>query len=253
MTGRFISAVALYGPKADPVRDFLINVQALIRERVGDSFRPYSLEQIHATLIALNGVPDPESGTIVNEYLLEHTGAGLGMDLPRAMSLLAAHLTPALQVRIGGHSPDQAVPFTSRGQHLYERAFSVQGNAFVLVGWPVMALTGPGRPLDKLRRDMNAANVLHRYHRSDADVDDDFYLVVGHHTGAPAAALAQAARAVRGRLATGPIDLDIGIREVKIVAADTHTLAPPLFVGDIPADEAILRGLMASAGPPAVY
>ena len=190
MTGRFISAVALYGPKADPVRDFLINVQALIRERVGDSFRPYSLEQIHATLIALNGVPDPESGTIVNEYLLEHTGAGLGMDLPRAMSLLAAHLTPALQVRIGGHSPDQAVPFTSRGQHLYERAFSVQGNAFVLVGWPVMALTGPGRPLDKLRRDMNAANVLHRYHRRRADLAARCYPVARPHPRAPAAHLA---------------------------------------------------------------
>lgn len=241
---RFISALALYGPKTDPVRDFLTSVQALIGEHIGVSFRPYSLDQVHATLIALNGVPDPGTGAIVNEYYLEHSGARLEMDLQRAMRILAGDLACPLPVRIGGHRRDQAVPFVSRDQHLFERAFSVQGEAFVLIGWPVAALTGPDRPLDKLRRDMNAANVLHRYHRRDTDVDDDFYLVVGHHVDASPSALRRAVGAVRDMLAADPIDLEIGIRDVKIVAADTHTMAPPRFVGDIPVDEATLSELM---------
>jgi len=244
MTSRFISAVALYGPKANPLRDFLASVQSVIAEHVGDGFLPYSLDQIHATLIALNGVPDPETGAIVNEYYLEHTGVGLEMDIQRAMRILNAHLERPLQVRIGGHGRHQAVPFVSRGQHLFERAFSVQGNAFVLIGWPVAALTGPDRPLNKLRRDMNAANVLHRYHRREADVDDDFYLVIGHHADASANALDRAVGAVREKLTANPVDLKIGPGEVKIVAAGSHTMAPPLFVSDIPVDEATLRKLM---------
>ena len=103
------------------------------------------------------------------------------MDLPRVMDILARRFATPLRVRIGGFRPEQAVPFTSRGQHLAERTFSVQGEAFVLVGWPADSLCGAGMPVDELRRAMNAAGVLHRYHTGPADVDNDLHLVVGHH------------------------------------------------------------------------
>jgi hypothetical protein len=242
--GRFVSAVALYGAKDGALRDFLVWAHGLIADQLGDDFRPYSLDQVHATLIALNGVPDPESGAIVNEYYLANAGRALDMDLPRVMDILARHFAHPLRVRIGGFLPGGQIPFTSRGQHLSERAFSVQGHAFVLIGWPADSLSGVSRPLDDLRRDMNAANVLHRYHVRDADVDDDLYLVVGHHRGAPAAALGRVVAAVRDRLAAEPVDLVISLADVKIVAADSHTLVPPLLVSDVPADEAVLRRLM---------
>ena len=242
MGSRFISAVAFYGPKTGPLRELLAGVQALITEHVGEDFRPYSLEQVHATLIALNGVRDPETGAIVNEYLLAHAGVRRQMDLPRVMDILAR--AAPMRVRIGGFRPDQEAPFTSRGQHLAERAFSVQDRAFVLVGWPADSLAGAGRPLDDLRREMNAAHVLHRYHVQAADVDNDLHLVVGHHAGAPPGALARATAAVRDKLAADPVDLTIGLADIKIVAADSHTLAPPLYIGDIPAAEATLLALM---------
>ena len=137
---------------------------------------------MHATLIALNGVR--AGGTVVNEYLLEHAGVRREMDLPRVMDILARRFAVPLRVRIGGFRPGQAVPFTSRGQHLAERTFSVQGEAFVLVGWPAESIFGAGLPLDELRREMNAAGALHRYHARPADVDNDLHLVVGHHAGA---------------------------------------------------------------------
>ena len=233
MGSRFISAVAFYGPKTGRLREFLTGVQALIAEHVGGDFRPYTLEQVHATLIALNGVR--EGGTIVNEYMLEHTGERREMDLPRVMDILARRFATPLRVRIGGFRPEQAVPFTSRGQHLAERTFSVQGEAFVLVGWPADSLAGAGMPVDELRREMNAAGVLHRYHTGPADVDNDLHLVVGHHAGAPAGALARATAAVRDKLAADPADLAIGLSDVTIVAADSHTLAPPLYVSGVPA------------------
>ena len=239
MESRFISAVAFYGPKTGRLRELLTEVQALIAEHVGGDFRPYTLEQVHATLIALNGVR--AGGTIVNEYLLEHAGERREMDLPRVMDILARRFATPLRVRIGGFRPGQAVPFTSRGLHLAERSFSVQGEAFVLVGWPADSLTGAGRPVDELRREMNAAGLLHRYHAHPGDVDNDLHMVVGHHAGAPAAALDRAAGAVRDMLAGRPADLAIGLPDVRIVAADSHTMAPPLYVSGIPADEASIR------------
>jgi hypothetical protein len=125
-----------------------------------------------------------------------------------------------------------------------ERAFSVQGEAFVLVGWPADSLAGLGQPLDELRREMNAAGVLHRYHARPGDVDNDLHLVVGHQDGAPAAALARATAAVRDRLGADPADLAIALSDVTIVAADSHTLAPPLYVSGVPAAAAEVLALV---------
>ena len=242
MESRFISAVAFYGPKTGRLRELLTGVQALIAEHLGGDFRPYALDQVHATLIALNGVR--AGGTIVNEYLLEHAGERREMDLPRVMDILARRFATPLRVRIGGFRPGQAVPFTSRGQHLAERSFSVQGEAFVLVGWPTDSLARAARPVDELRREMNAAGVLHRYHTKPTDVDNDLHLVVGHQAGAPAAALARATAAVRDKLAADPADLAIALSDVTIVAADSHTLAPPVFVSGIPAAAADVLALV---------
>lgn len=242
MGSRFISAVAFYGPKTGRLRELLAGVQALIAAQVGDDFLPYSLEQVHATLIALDGVRD--GGAVINEYSLANAGVRREMDLPRVMDILARRFATPLRVRIGGFRPEQAVPFTSRGQHLAERAFSVRGHAFVLLGWPADSLAGAGQPLDELRREMNTAGVLHKYHARPADLDNDLYMVVGHHAGAPAAALARATAAVRDRLAADPADLAISLADVKIVAADSHTLAPPLYVSAIPAAAADVLALI---------
>lgn len=242
MESRFISAVAFYGPKTGRLHELLTGVQAQIAEHVGNDFRPYTLDQVHATLIALNGVR--AGGTIVNEYLLEHAGERREMDLPRVMDILARRFATPLRVRIGGFRPGQPVPFTSRGQHVAERSFSVQGEAFVLMGWPAESLAGAGRPLDDLRREMNAAGVLHRYHARPGDVDNDLHLVVGHQAGAPAAALARATAAVRDKLAADPADLAIALSDVTIVAADSHTLAPPVYVSGIPAAAADVLALV---------
>ena len=242
MTSRFISAVACYGPKAGIVASVVDGVQALIAEHVGDAFRPYAPEQVHATLIALNGVR--AGGAVVNEYLLAYDGVRREMDLPRVMDILARRFATPLAVRIGGFLPDRPVPFTSRGQHLAERTFSVQDEAFVLVGWPAVSLAGAARPLDELRREMGSAGVRHRYHVRADDVDNDLHLVVGHHAGAPAGALARAVGAVRDWLAAFPADLSVSLADVKVVAADSHTLAPPLFVGEIPVAAADVLALV---------
>jgi hypothetical protein len=260
MAERLISALAWYGPKTGALRELLVRVQDLVAGQIGAAFRPYTLEQVHATLIALDGVADPESGAVVNEAFWLNLGVRAEMDLPRVMSVLEQRFRVPPTVRFGGFGAGATVPFLSRGQHLSERSFSVQGNAFVLMGWPAVSLLGPGsavsgaarpavqaRPLDELRREVNAAGVLHRYHFGYEDVDNDLHLVVGHTDDAPPEARAAATAAVRTWLADNPVEVAIALDDVAIVASDSRTMAPPLYVSAIPADEAVLLGLMRSA------
>lgn len=230
MSRPFISAVALYGPKAEPFRGLIADVQGLISSYVGDElFRPYTQEQVHATLISFDGVREAD-GTVLNENFLTGRGERRLMDINQAMDMLAAFFSTPLRIRIGGYRREDPVPFLSRGQHLHDRAFSVQGDALVLVGWP----TSPGLPLDKLRRDLNTAGLLHRYHRKPEDVDGDMHIVLGHHVGAPPEALDRAVSATRGMLAADPVTFDIAASDVRVIAADTTTLASVLLAAPIP-------------------
>jgi hypothetical protein len=236
MDRRWVSAVALYGPKAGEVRNLLESVQATIARQLGAAFLPYALDQIHGTLIGLNGVREPATGAIINQYYLEHRGVRRVMDFERVLQILATRFSRPLTIRIGGFGPGDEAGFTSQGRHPHERMFSARSGALVLMGWPVSTLTSDGaqRPLDELRRDMNDANVLHRYHAAATDVDNDFYLVLGHYTDAAESTLAETERIVRRDLAHHSVDVLVGREQVRIVASDSSTLAPARFAGELP-------------------
>jgi len=242
---QLVTAVALYGTKTGALRSLLERVQAICGERLPGGFRPYRLEQIHGTVIRLDGVTDTQTGLLVNQRYLELTGNPRAMDHARAAEILAACLTPPLRIRIGGYRPDTPATFSSRGQHPHERTFSAQQGAFVLVGWPVSTVANglPDRRLDELRRNMNDANVWHWYHESSADVDNDFHLVVGHHNGASQHETAEAVREVRAYLAQHPVQIEVGVDQVAIIAADSPTLAPAQFIGRLPVDPADITNL----------
>jgi hypothetical protein len=244
VAAQLITTVALYGTKTGALKGLLETVQAILGERLGAGFRPYSLEQIHGTLIRLDGVTDSQSGLILNLRYRELTGTRRVMDHARALEILAAQLTPPLSIRLGGYGPATPATFSSRGEHPYERMCSVQGDAFVLVGWPTSTVAQgiSARPLDQLRRAMSDANILHWYLNSPTDIDNDFHLVVGHHEGIPPHRATQAVRAVRSYLARHPVEVDVGVDQISVIAANTPALAPARFISRLPVDPAdILR------------
>ena len=109
----------------------------------------------------------------------------------------------------------------------------MRDKAFVLMGSPGRLARRAGRPLDDLRREMNAANVLHKYHvRASTSTTTCTWWSATTPTPRPPRSRGPP-RAVRDKLATDPVDLTIGPTDIKIVAADSHTLAPSLFVGDV--------------------
>src|ERR1022692_2486166 len=91
MDRRWVSAVALYGPKTGEVRNLLESVQATIARQLGGAFLPYTLEQIHGTLIGLNGVREPATGVLISQYYLEHRGARRVMDFERVLQILEVY------------------------------------------------------------------------------------------------------------------------------------------------------------------
>ncbi len=245
MGADIITAVALYGPKAGALRALLTDVQAICRDTLGGAFRPYTLEQIHGTVIRLDGAADPHTGQLVNQRYLEITGQPQPMNLALALELLTGQLTPPLRIRLGGFAPGMPAAFRSRGQHPHERMFSAQGEALVLVGWPADTIRRgpPHQPLDDLRRRMNDANVMHWYHSSAADVDNDFHLVIGHQQGAPPDAVAVAVRAARAYLAQHQAEVAVGPEQVSVIASQSPTLVPARFAGRLPVDPAAVASL----------
>ncbi len=113
------------------------------------------------------------------------------------------------------------------------------------MGWPASTVMNgiTQRPLDDLRRKMNEANILHWYHKSWSDVDNDFHLVVGHYDGVSQRNVEEAVDATSMYLSQHPIQVEVGVNQVAIIAADWPTLAPARFIGRLPIDPADLINL----------
>jgi hypothetical protein len=234
-----VTIVSLYGPKTGPLRDLLAAIQGTVAGVLGTAFSPYPPAQVHGTLIVLGGYR-AAAGAVLNEHYLEQRGERHAMDFGQVQRLLLDRLAEPVAIRIGGFGPAGPAPFTSQGRPLHERSFSAQaGRSLVLMGWPAVALASAGRcqPLDALRRSMAAAGVLHRYHAGPDDVDDDFHLVVGHYAaGTEPGQVQRAVVAVREFLAARPVDVLVGTDEVRLLAADSPTLAAPWFSSKLPVD-----------------
>jgi hypothetical protein len=249
MTAELVSAVSLHGTKPEPLRRLLASVQGTAAAHLGAAFVPYTLDQVHGTLVVLTGWRAEDGGgpdgAVINQGYLEYRGERRTMDFGRVQEILRAHLAEPITIRIGGFGPDASEPFASQGRPLHERSFSAAAGALVLIGWPVAALESAGRvqPLERLRREMTAAGVLHRYHRSPADVDDDFHLVVGHYAGAAPDRVAAAVSAARDYLADHPVDVRLGLDRVRIIASETPTLASLRFSSGLPVPPAAIAAL----------
>ena len=242
---KFITAVSFYGAKDDALAELLSEVQEVIRRRLGSDFLPYTLDQIHGTLVSLSPVVLLENGLVLNKHFHDVAGTVTPMDISHALSILQERLGSPYPIRLGGHQPREDPPFLSRGEHPYDRMFSAQGHSLVLVGWPVATIQRglAEAPLNDLRRAMNEAGIIHLYHESTTDIDNDLHMVVGNYDNVAPETMSVAVDEVRSHLAEHPVDFEMGIKQVTIIAADSPTLAPPIFQGHIPADNVAIQRL----------
>ncbi|HEY1702307.1 MAG TPA: hypothetical protein VGG75_21585 [Trebonia sp.] len=232
---RFITVVALHGAKDDPFKTTLATVREIVHREVGDEFQPYSLKQIHGTLVGLDAFINRHSGTLVHKHYYEVTGSTQAMAPGRALEIICSSLRVPMRIRIGGHRATDVAKFSSRGEHPYERMFSFRNRAFVLIGWPVSTITAGAsdKPLDDLRRRMNDANIMHLYHETGNDIDNDLHFVIGHLKDSACAGSSNAVSAVRTYLSENPVEINVGVGQASVIVCQSPTLAPAEFRGPV--------------------
>jgi len=192
--------VALYGPKTEPLATVLRACQRIVKVELGDDFEPYDLAQIHGTVVGFEQLPNSNW----NWNFAKLRGRLEAIDIDGYLAHLRSSSKFPLSIQIGGFLRHE-IPFVSRGQVPYERTFSIQGLKVVLIGWPTLrqlergASKASGRQLEarQLSGDVDARlteyptyladirrlaenfGILHQYHGSPAELDNDFYLRLG--------------------------------------------------------------------------
>jgi hypothetical protein len=201
--------VAFFGDKSPAIASFVRAAQGQLG-KLGGAFVPYALEQVHATIIGLEGLRVPGSDEVVSANHLRLRRERRLMRLDRAFEIVRRSPLLPLRVRIGGYREHEPYPFTSRTQHPYRRSFSIQGEIAIAMGWPH---DGEGYPmsLDELRRSLNEAGVLHKYHATLSDIDNDLFLVLGRiqRSLTTEAAIATTSQSMRELLAETELEVVI--------------------------------------------
>lgn len=212
-----VTLVALYGPKPPRTLELLDVVQAELAGAFGDAFTAYDVDQVHATVVGLEGYRvGPE---ILNTNFTRVTGERRAMDLKGLFSFLNTTPLLPLRIRIGGFERARTYPFTSRGLHPYVRSFALCGPHAVTMGWPVGGIAYGGL-LGDLRRKCADYNVLHKYHEHPVDSDNDFFFVLGQierDSVSPAHVEAVQDRVRRLLAARAPLDIVIGPEQLAVV------------------------------------
>ncbi len=195
---RQVTAVALYGQKPSGLRDLIKECQYLVemeaKTQQGISFKPYDVEQVHATMVSLERCI---GSAHLNKNFMMWRGRSQRMDFEGLLAYFRSCAPLPFEIQIGGFQ-DRDYPFTSQNQKPYARSFSVRDNKAVVMGWPLCgnpaahlptgasALVSESRMyptiLDALRRRCQHFGILHRYHPELTDLDNDFYFRIGIFT-----------------------------------------------------------------------
>ena len=199
-------------------------LQTELHNLLGDAFTAYDMEQVHGTLVGLEG---RQVGTeILNTNLINASGESLAMDLEGIFHFLLNTPLLPLHIRIGGFVCSRVYPFTSRNLHPHVRSFSLCDQIAVVIGWPAEAETYP-MVLDRLRRLCTNYHVLHRYHEKPGDVDNDFFFVLNHieRDLVTEEQIESVQRHIRDWLSScEPLDIEIGKEQLSVVAYSDRQL-----------------------------
>ncbi len=172
-----LTLVACYGEKPPAMSAIIHAVQKKIRESLPpDSFCAYEPQQVHATIIGLEGRRLGDQ--VINTAYVERRHEARAMNLARVLHTVKTSCAIPFSIKVTGYKEGEAYPFTSRNLHPYLRCFCIQGEIAVVMGWPCEGDHYP-KLLDELRRSMQFANVLHKYHSSQDDIDNDFFFTIG--------------------------------------------------------------------------
>jgi hypothetical protein len=231
-----LTLVALYGRKPPTLARYIDQVLTMVAaSEVGNHFRPYALEQIHATVVGLERIPaQPGDGDSNLFNLNEFAATGRRRTMNLACALRLARMLPPLTIRFGGFGPEDR-RIESFGYSPHVRSFQLHLNQgrVTIIGWRHrngdFAHAGE---LWALRRRFGAQCGM----RPKYAEDSDFFMTLGALVDLPPAdsetrsALAAAAATVEARIrqqiADRSTDVVVSANDLAVVRYQTSDLAP---------------------------
>lgn len=181
-----VSLVAFYGKKTTQLIALIENLQRYLENHkiIQRKFTPYQLEQVHGTIIGIEGLKT-KSG-VINKWFYEVRQETRYIDFPSLINYFQHRASFPMTIRFGGYDSSVDYNFLSRNQHLYFRSFQLHQSANqtipVLIAWS-WKNNSVSLGIDNLRQTLQQFNLMHKYHPTpDAiynAIDNDFYLRLG--------------------------------------------------------------------------
>ncbi len=147
----------------------------MLAESLGENFRPYAVEQVHDTIMGLEGTR--VAGGVRSEKMWRLRHEEKLFNFSGMLNFLRREFT-GFDVQIGGFCKDSDYGFLSQGQHPFARSFRIHEQSVVAMGWPREGTNFP-LVLDALRRALQRFGALRKWAWEEGGVDNDFYFVVG--------------------------------------------------------------------------
>jgi hypothetical protein len=232
-----VTLVSLYGDKSKDFAAVITQCQQLVAQSE-DSFTPYEMRQIHATVVGL----ERQRAPAYNANFSKHRGRDVAMDFDGFLAYLRGSGHIPFEVQLGGFT-NREYPFMSRKTLPYERSFSVQDDKVVVMGWPVRGeplLAPPATctdalqearlyppTLDLIRHAAQGYGILHGYHRAATDVDNDLFFRIGLVDPKAMTPFTTSAVEVQTRQilsAQRPVVIKVGLEDIYIVAYEDDRL-----------------------------
>ncbi len=225
-----LSLVGFYGDKPGQLINLIQKLQTcLTNQLIKNKFVPYQLEQVHGTIIGCEGYKT-EVG-VIDKWFYERREETRYIDFPGLVNYLQNRVDFPLNIRFGGCDRHTDYNFLSRNQHLYERSFQLQPaenqTIPVLIGWS-WSNNSVSLAVDNLRRDLQQFGLLHKYHTTPDDIDNDFYLRLGTiNANLSAEDIETVAKDVRNWLETQtPLYIPITINDLAFAQYQDLLLTP---------------------------
>lgn len=220
--------MAHYGEKQGQFKSVLETCQKILSTNLGQNFHPYELKQIHGTIIGME--MRSYNHQLINEFFLQNYDQTRPIDFEKLLLFIKSTFQDmTFEIQWGGFQFDKALNTVT--QNPYSDSISIQTGNVVGKGWPVFREKNRNTyclKLDQLRTSFQQVNILHKYHRSEACIDNDFFFVIGKLEDAVDPLLAlETEKQIRDLLAKeGPIYLPISSSTVSLVIYSDTQLPP---------------------------
>ena len=218
--------VAFYGyNKPDEFLHLIYECQKKVGTLLGGSFNTYPLEQVHATIIGLEG-----SSCADKVFNLNFRDIGQDREILFDQVIDVWRRVVPFTVSLGGWQ-DKPYEFENgMKESPYEGSFFIRGKLAGSMGWPIektgSRVTYPDTLFQLRKRFETKANVLHRWHRNPEFRDNDFFFRLGVTPLPDDHPAVENARKLMRKFVScrSPVELMIGPDDLTIVAYEDNKL-----------------------------